>query len=113
MEGRDFGGAVGGFRSSFYGGGLTWHICMAMVLIFLKVFLMVTMGSLRLVSRISIDAMWVVALAPAVMTISGSIFHPLAAILSISGLYLVVFASIAYGENLLLQYVNSINCMVR
>ena len=26
MEGLDFGGAVGGFQSSFYGGGWTWHI---------------------------------------------------------------------------------------
>ena len=47
------------------------------------------------------------------MTISGSIFHPLEAILSISGLYLLVFASIASRENLSLQYVNSINCIVR
>ena len=47
------------------------------------------------------------------MTISGSIFHPLAAILAISGLYLLFFALIAYGENLSLQYVKSINCMVR
>jgi hypothetical protein len=47
------------------------------------------------------------------MTIRGSIVHPLAAILGISGLYLLFFASIASGENLSLQYVNSINCMVR
>ena len=46
------------------------------------------------------------------MTISSSIFHPLEAILSISGMYLLFFASIASGENLSLQYVNSIN-MVR
>jgi hypothetical protein len=59
-----------------------------MVLMVLKVCLMVAMGSLRLVSRISIDGVWAVALAPAVMTISGSIFHPLVAILSIRGLYL-------------------------
>ena len=87
--------------------------CIAMVLIFLKVFLMVTMGILKLVSSAFIDGMWAVALAPAVMTISGSIFHPLEAILAISGLYLLFFASIASGENLSLQYVNSINCMVR
>jgi len=87
--------------------------CIAMVLIFLKVFLMVAMGILSLCSRIFIDGMWVVARAPAVMTISGSIFHPLMAMLSISGLYLLFFASIVYGENLSLQYVNSINCMVR
>ena len=47
------------------------------------------------------------------MTIRGSTFHPLATILAISGLYLLFYASIAYGENLSLQYVNSINCMVR
>jgi len=87
--------------------------CIAMVLIFLKVFLMVAMGILSLCSRIFIDGMWVVARAPAVMTISGSIFHPLMAMLSISGLYLLFFASIVSGENLSLQYVNSINCMVR
>jgi hypothetical protein len=87
--------------------------CIAMVLMFLKVFLMVTMGILRLFFSIFIDGMWVVARAPAVMTISGSIFHPLKAILSISGLYLLIFASIVSGENLSLQYVNSSNCMVR
>src|SRR5665213_1143397 len=65
--------------------------CIAMVLIFLKVFLMVAMGILSLCSRIFIDGMWVVARAPAVMTISGSIFHPLMAMLSISGLYLLFF----------------------
>jgi hypothetical protein len=84
-----------------------------MVLIFLEVFLMVTMGILRFSSSIFIDGMWAVARAPAVMTISGSIFHPLEAILSIKSLYLLFFASIVYGENLSLQYVNSINCMVR
>jgi hypothetical protein len=79
----------------------------------LKVCLMVAIGRLSLVSRISIDGVWAVALAPAVMTISGSIFHPLEAILSIRGLYLWFFASVASKENLSLQYVNSINCMVR
>ena len=87
--------------------------CIAIVLMFLKVFLMVAMGILRFSSSIFIDGMWAVARAPAVMTISGSIFHPLAAILSIKGLYLLFFASIVSGENLSLQYVNSINCMVR
>ena len=87
--------------------------CIAILLIFLKVFLMVTIGILRLFSSIFIDGMWVIAQAPAVMTMSGSIFHPLEAILSISGLYLLFFASIVSGENMSLQYVNSINCMVR
>ena len=43
----------------------------------------------------------------------GSTLHPLAAILSINGLYLLFFASIVSGENLSLQYVNSMNCLVR
>jgi hypothetical protein len=110
--------------SGFWGSGwwfsilLLWRridiaYCIAMVLIFLKVFLMVAIGILKLVSSAFIDGMWAVALAPAVMTISGSIFHPLEAMLAISGLYLLFFASIASGENLSLQYVNSMNCMVR
>ena len=74
--------------------------CMAMVLIFLKEYLIIVMGILRLSSRIFKDGVWAVARAPAVMTISGSIFQPLEAILSISGLYLWFFASIASRENL-------------
>jgi hypothetical protein len=59
-----------------------------------------------------IGGMCVAALAPAVMTISGSIFQPRATMLSISGWYLLVLASSVAGENLSLQYVNSINCKV-
>jgi hypothetical protein len=103
MEGLNYGGAVGGFQSSLYERGMVMAYCIAIVLIFLKVFLMVTIGILRLFSSIFIDGMWVIARAPAVMTMSGSIFHPLEAILSISGLYLLFFASIVYGENLSLQ----------
>ena len=87
--------------------------CMAIVFMFLKVFLMVVIGILKLSTSSFIDGMCVVALAPAVMTIRGSTFHPLATILAINGLYLLVLASSVYGENLSLQYVNSINCMVR
>ena len=86
---------------------------MAIVLMFLKVFLMVGIGILNLSSSDFIDGMCVVALAPAVIMSRGSTFHPLATILSISGVYLLFFASIVSGENLSLQYVNSINCMVR
>ena len=75
----------------------------AIVLMFLKVFLMVGIGILNLSSTDFIDGMCVVALA----------FHPLAATLSISGLYLLFFTSSVSGENLSLQYVNSMNCMVR
>ena len=85
----------------------------AIVLMFLKVFLMVVMGILNLFSSDFIEGICVVALAPAVIIIRGSTFHPLAAMLSIKGLYLLFFASSVYGENLSLQYVNSRNCMVR
>ena len=59
--------------------------CMAMVLISLNVFLMAVSGILKFVSRISIEGVWVVPLAPAVMTMSGSTFHPNSAILFIRG----------------------------
>ena len=64
---------------------------MAIVLIFLKVFLMVGIGILNLFSSDCIEGMCVVALAHAVIIIRGSTFHPLAVILSISGLYLLFF----------------------
>ena len=50
-----------------------------------------------------------VALVPTVMTINGSTFHPLLVMLSISGSCFSVFLIIVSGENLSLQYVNSIN----
>ena len=53
--------------------------CMAMVLMFLKVLQMVGIGSLNLSSSISIYGMCVAALAPAVITMSGSVFQPRAA----------------------------------
>ena len=58
---------------------------------FLKVFLMVGIGILNLFSSDFIDGMCVVALASAMIIIRGSIFHPLAAILSINGLYFFCF----------------------
>ena len=85
----------------------------AIVFMFLKVFLMIGIGILNLFSIDFIEGMCVVALAPAVIIIMGSTFHPRAAILSSNALYLLFFASIASGENLSLQYVNSMNCMVR
>jgi hypothetical protein len=70
----------------------------AIVLMFLSVFLMACIGILNLSSSDFIDGMCVVALAPAVIIMLGSTFHPLAAILSISGLYLLFFASSVSGE---------------
>ena len=75
----------------------------AIVLMLIKVFLMVGIGILKLFSSDFIDGMCVVALAHAVIIIRGSTFHPRAAILSISGLYLLFFASSISGENLSLQ----------
>ena len=66
--------------------------CMAIVFMFLKVFLMVVIGILKLSTSSFIDGMCVVALAPTVMTIRGSTFHSLATILAINGLYLLVLA---------------------
>jgi hypothetical protein len=85
----------------------------AIVLMFLKVFLMVGICILNFFSSAFIDGICAVALAPAVIIIRGSTFHPLAAMLSINGLYLLFFASSVSGDNLSLHYVNSMNCMVR
>ena len=55
------------------------------VLISLKVCLIFFFGILNLSSKIFIERMCVVALALAMMTINGFTFHPLLAMLSISG----------------------------
>ena len=86
--------------------------CMVMVLMYLKVFRMDGIGSLNLSSSSFIDGMCAAALAPAVIIMSGSIFHPRATMFSISGLYLLALASSVSGENISLHYVNSMNCMV-
>ena len=44
---------------------------------------------------------------------NGSIFHPLFMRELTNGLYFSIFFSIISGENLSLQYVNSMNCMMR
>ena len=51
--------------------------CIAMVLISLKVCLIVFSSILSFSSKIFIEGIYVVALAPTVMTINGSTFHPL------------------------------------
>ena len=56
--------------------------------------------------------MCVVALAPAANTMSGATFHPLTMTLLMSGWYFVGFLSHVSTENILLQYVNSMNYMV-
>ena len=59
--------------------------CMAMTLIASNVFLMLCLGILNIDSMLSIEGICVAAVTPAVMTISGSTFHLLLAILSIRG----------------------------
>ena len=58
--------------------------CIAVVLISLKVCLVAFSGILSFSSKISIEEMCVIALAPAVMKINGSTFHPLLVMLSIN-----------------------------
>ena len=74
----------------------------------MKVCLVVSFGILNFSSKVFIEGMCVVALAPAVMTISGSTFHPLL-VLSVSGWYFSILRVMVSDENLSLQYVNSIN----
>ena len=56
----------------------------AMVLISVKVCLIFFSGILSFSSKIFIEGMCVVALAPTMMTINGSTFHPLLVMLAIS-----------------------------
>ena len=76
-------------------------------------FLIACSEILNFVSRIFIDGMCDVALAPTVITISGCTLQPLFVIFSISGWYFSIFVVIVFGKNLSLQYVNSMNCIVR
>lgn len=87
--------------------------CIAILFISLKVFLMGFIGILTLVSRIFIEGMYVDALAPAVITISGSTIHPLFLMSLMRGWYFSIFLAVVSGENLSLQYVNSINCTLK
>ena len=59
--------------------------CIAIVLISLKVCLIVFSSILSFFSKIFIEGMCVVSLAPTVMIINGFTFHPLLVMLSISG----------------------------
>ena len=61
--------------------------CMAMTLITSNVYLMLSLGILRVVIILTIEGICVAALAPVVMTTSRSTFQPLLTTLSISGLY--------------------------
>src|SRR5579875_1316303 len=87
--------------------------CIAIVFINLNVFFIEVSLRLNFVSSIFMEGECVVPLAPAVMTISGSTFHPCWMTLLISGWYFCILLLIVSGENLSLVYVNLINCIVR
>ena len=87
--------------------------CIAMVFISLKVCLIDVYGSLNFVSRSFIDGACVVPLPLVVMTIRGSTFQPLLLMLLISGWYFYFQFSNFSCKTLSLQYVNSINWIVR
>jgi hypothetical protein len=109
----------------YYGSGSGWWFSilrlykridiawwMAIMFMFLRVCLMVGMGSLKVAWSEFMEGMWVVARAPVVMTIIGATVQPRARILFRNESYLVVLEETLSGENLSLQYVNSIYWMI-
>jgi hypothetical protein len=70
------------------------------------------LGILSLSCRRVIVVICVDARAPAVSTMRGATVHFCACNSSISGWYLFILAVIVSGENLSLEYVNSMNWMV-
>ena len=68
---------------------------------------MLSLWILNVISILSIEGVCVVALAPPVMTIGGSIFHPMLIILSISVFYFSIFLMIVSYGILSLHYVKS------
>ena len=77
--------------------------CVAMVIILLKVLLMVFLRILKKKLMIFTEEMCVVALAPALITISSSTFHPLLLMLFKSGWSFSIFVVIIFEKNLSLQ----------
>ena len=73
---------------------------------------MACLGVLNFSSIIFIEEMYIVALASKVIIISSSRFNHLFIIFSISISYFSNFVVIANGEDLLLQYVNLMNCIL-
>ena len=76
---------------------------MVMVFISLNVCLMTFSRILKFVSRSFIEGAWVVPLAHATMTMSGSTFQPNSAMLFIRGWYLWILLLIVSFGNLSLQ----------
>jgi hypothetical protein len=87
--------------------------CMAMTLISSNVYSMLSLGTLNVISILSIEGICVAALAHAVMTINEFTFHPLLIALFISDFYFFIFFVIVPFSILSLQYVNSMKRIVR
>ena len=85
------------FLSSFLCRIMYIAYCMAMTLISSNVYLMLSLGILKVILILSIKGMCVDALAHAVMTIGGSTFQPLLIILFISGLHFSYHSFIWYS----------------
>ena len=83
--------------------------CIAMVFMSMTVSFVVLFGIFNCSSNILIEGLCVFAIAPAVMTSTGSTFHPLLLMLSRRGWDFLVSRVMAFHKNLSLQYVNSIN----
>ena len=83
--------------------------CIAMVFMSMTVSFVVLFGIFNCSSNILIEGLCVFAIAPAVMTSTGSTFHPLLLMLSRRGWDFLVSRVMAFHENLSLQYVNSIS----
>ena len=87
--------------------------CIAIILICLNVFLIFVIGSVNVDSKFFIEGIYVVPLAPAANTMSGATFQPFVVMLFMSGWHFIIFLSKVSVANQSLQYVNSMNCIVR
>ena len=71
------------------------------------------LGILNFSFMIFIEGMYTAVLRSTIMIFSGFTFHPELVMLFASGWYFLAFVIIVSEENMLLQYVNSINCILR
>ena len=69
------------------------------------------LGDFKIFSMIFIEGMCIVALTPTTIMIKGSTFHSLLVIFYISSWYISIFVVTIFGENLSLQYGNSMKCV--
>ena len=58
------------------------------------------------------DCSWIAPCTPAIMVMTGWVFHPVCRMARFNGSYLACFCVVACSGNLSWQYVNSMNCTV-